>query len=1577
VRATNVATLSGLMSRHDTDKHFDVASIEWSMDLLWKKLVTFSTIYGPLADLGDVQQRYDRACLDADYFDKVLKRLPAHIRKLNRVQQPQERYSISMWLSTMAFADKADLEILQLLAMSSKSPQMRGTIAPTMGYFQVFNGIHRHKSAVHQIVQSSVRQFELCPQFNTPRLMNEKIGTYKSRRHRLWQSAQTPAVRQVVDALVAQFPASVPQSVNSHEVSVYIDVHKVMGSVRELFQSWHDNNLLHQYMESMLQSLANLSTTSVSLPVLANLTASSRASNPRYFTVLDLFLALGPHVPKLHGLPQISMANRSAATKPRCLPALIDQLARFAGSSGYELSYANDLRSSMEALITQGQGQSADSLPTLEALTCYQEACGSHVQSIYGQLLSSIKSLENSNAEQATQHWPRVSPSLILQQLAHDRVTHLPQSWKISIVNYGLAITSLQQADRLVALAKGAHSQELLNELRNPGHVNWNPHDYPESLLMEVESGIMIREVQEQIASEMRAPSSVGNSVMQLNMGEGKSTVIIPMVAAALANGHQLVRVIVAKPQSKQMAQMMIAKFGGLVGRRIYYMPFSRSLALTPSAAEAIDKTLRQCMATGGILLVQPEHLLSFKLMAPECFISGKGQLGQTLMKTHDFFDDCSRDIVDESDENFSVRFELIYTMGMQQSIELSPDRWFLMQQVLDIIKHLVPDISRFCPTSIEVSSSDAGGFPRIRLLKADTATILIQRVASHIRDNGLEGFPISRQPQSMRDAIFTYMTTYEVNDEVIQFVERGEFWDACQASILLLRGLLAGGVLAFAFGQKRWRVNYGLAIRSPTTKFAVPYRAKDNPSPRSEFSHPDVVITLTSLCYYYGGLSDDDMFTALGHLMDSDQADAEYQAWIKYVPSLPVAFRQLQGINLKDEEHCKSKLFSYLRRVKAVVDYFLSHIVFPKEMKEFPHKLSASGWDIGKKKDLATTGFSGTNDSRRLLPLYVDQLDLQEQKHTNALVLEYLLQPVNRIELVSSVAQQDERLTDAEHLLRTAVGLDPPVQVILDVGAQILELDNLGVAKAWLEKSDTTIEAVVFVSDADELCVVDRKGRVDLLQISPFATRLDACLVFLDESHTRGIDLKLPVHYRAIVTLGANLSKDRLVQACMRLRNLGKGQSVTFCVSPEIQTKIREHKSLGSSTAITVEDVLLWSISETHTETRRGMPLWTVQGERFIRNETVWQTMKKDGKTKLSKVGSESLLEAEAQSIDDRYRPRKAESQPNRLANADDLDLRRIAERCRNFDGLQFRTSALQEEQERELSPEIERERQVQKAKPADPATHYLHPDVKKFALSGILATSSKAYMPAFESLKHSTAAYIFAPEQLTGEGKLLVTADFTKCVVETSFFFQSDAFQRSVQWVLTANGSNSTVVDCIMIVSEYEANLLLPRMEIEGSMTTLHKYKARSNEGYDPLDHLDLFAVSGTTTRPVVPRPLSVQLALFAGQLYVSSYDDYLEICKFLGLSASLLTKDMEDAGWRVGNDGFILDDGRGNAGGTSRLSKSPIPFFKILMSKIRRNGDGISKTDMGRLLEGKPFQKSHWENKGHTGGDRMEID
>ncbi|KAK0446443.1 uncharacterized protein EV420DRAFT_1570635 [Desarmillaria tabescens] len=65
-------------------------------------------------------------------------------------------------------------------------------------------------------------------------------------------------------------------------------------------------------------------------------------------------------------------------------------------------------------------------------------------------------------------------------------------------------------------------------------------------------------------------------------MGEGKSSVIIPMAAAALAQGKALVRVVVLKPLTNQMFQLLVERLSGLLNRRIFYMPFSRQLDIGP-----------------------------------------------------------------------------------------------------------------------------------------------------------------------------------------------------------------------------------------------------------------------------------------------------------------------------------------------------------------------------------------------------------------------------------------------------------------------------------------------------------------------------------------------------------------------------------------------------------------------------------------------------------------------------------------------------------------------------------------------------------------------------------------------------------------------------------------------------------------------------------------------------------------------------------------------------------------------------------------------------------------------------------
>ncbi len=116
-------------------------------------------------------------------------------------------------------------------------------------------------------------------------------------------------------------------------------------------------------------------------------------------------------------------------------------------------------------------------------------------------------------------------------------------------------------------------------------------------------------------------------------------------------------------------------------------------------------------------------------------------------------------------------------------------------------------------------------------------------------------------------------------------------------------------------------------------------------------------------------------------------------------------------------------------------------------------------------------------------------------------------------------------------------------IRVLIDAGAQILEMDNVSLARAWLSISSDAPAAVYFGS-GNKPWVMYRGSKYQIpLLASPFADDLGQCLVYIDEAHTRGTDLKLPADARGALTLGLGQTKDHTVQAAMRLRQLSTTQ--------------------------------------------------------------------------------------------------------------------------------------------------------------------------------------------------------------------------------------------------------------------------------------------------------------------------------------------------------------------------------------------------------------------------------------------------
>lgn len=651
-----------------------------------------------------------------------------------------------------------------------------------------------------------------------------------------------------------------------------------------------------------------------------------------------------------------------------------------------------------------------------------------------------------------------------------------------------------------------------------------------------MDGDFLARPLQIRVAQEMISPSSSESTLLQLNMGEGKSSVIVPMVATTLANGAKLARVVVLKSLSKQMFHLLVERLCGLADRQIFYLPFSRSVKVEADQANLIHDLYQQCMHLGGILIVQPEHLLSFKLMGLERLLSSSSTTSDydrkcynTLIASQRWLEKHSRDILDESDEILHIRYQLIYTMGQQRAIEDHPGRWTTIQQVLALArKHAIETQIQF-PLHIEVheSPSRRTAYPFVRILSDEAAAVfnasMVQDIlAGALPEGSLGVWPLNIRPAAYRAVIDMHVSSTDMHTVKNHCKESGAWGE-----LLLLRGLFAHGILVYALKERRWRVDYGLdPIR---TLLAVPYRAKDVPALRAEFGHPDVSIALTSLAYYYSGLNPDQVDICLQLLLKLDNPHSEYDKWLKNAEGVPSSLQRVSGINLSDPEQREQHIFPMFSLNPAVIDFYLAKVVFPKEAKEFPEKLATSGWDLAEKKTHVITGFSGTNDNQYLLPTSIVQRDPLRQRATNAKVLSYLLRQENDHYLC--VQTQNGEYLSTKSFLHSISSQRPVIHILLDVGAQMLDMQNVELVDYWLSLVSDAPAALFF--DNDEACIRTRDRTTEPFMSSSFNQHLEnsKCLVYLDDVHTRGTDLKLGRFSRAAVTLGPKVTKDRLVQ--------------------------------------------------------------------------------------------------------------------------------------------------------------------------------------------------------------------------------------------------------------------------------------------------------------------------------------------------------------------------------------------------------------------------------------------------------------
>ena len=409
------------------------------------------------------------------------------------------------------------------------------------------------------------------------------------------------------------------------------------------------------------------------------------------------------------------------------------------------------------------------------------------------------------------------------------------------------------------------------------------------------------------------------------------------------------------------------------------------------------------------------------------------------------------------------------------------------------------------------------------------------------------------------------------------------------------------------------------------------------------------------------------------------------------------------------------------------------------------------------------------------------------------------------------------------------------------------------------------------------------------------------------------------------------------------------------FFAPPEVNNQILLAASKARGAEVDTADVVRWAIAETCASTRSSVPLWASQGLHYQKAQSAWLN------SSTADIMQKNFSEPQSQTLEEMYgfgasRDPLHEPIPKTCQRVKQIS--EIREICKEFGVTTLLAARQQEEQEREVSHEIERERHVERPPKATPHKHTLSTQLLEFVRTGTVpggvsetaGWTGSAFLKAFRSLADLTSAqknWVYGWHPC-----LLVTRDFATTVMSNGTI---DSYLRPVNWIL----STPTV---LVVISPFEANELIAEVQ-SSKFVGLHVYAPKVSNAMKTFEDLSFLSIPKACWQRV-PRPLIPQLNMFAGQLYFQNYDAYRDFCHLLGLytdsstaatTAIPITASSGDV--RINSDGFVVPSSREALGmvGMSPFSRSPVPFLREIVA-LRRKGLDYELSHVGKMLHGR---------------------
>ncbi len=702
-------------------------------------------------------------------------------------------------------------------------------------------------------------------------------------------------------------------------------------------------------------------------------------------------------------------------------------------------------------------------------------------------------------------------------------------------------------------------SRRLLDEIS--AKRNYSAQDHPEYLIFEHLGNVRLRKDQvynlEKMMRKDNGPAP--NVILQMIMGAGKSKILLPILALKKADGHRLPIVVVPEALYKATTQNMLAQSGDIFEQYTQVLHFDRNTEFTVDKLQSILKKMNDVRKKQNYLMMTPKSLHCLYLKYREAlYLQAHGaEHDTTLEKKINLLQDIltlikdeGDAIWDEADEILNVKLEVNFTVGKPE-----PLRHERRALVAEFFRTLARSPLFFkAPTLTEEEYN--------KDWKQEILNSFINKIENNTK------FPLHEFIKNIGDNK-ELLLGYLLNKGDAQ----SKRWMDAQPELIsdLCSILKKELTIARRTLSKHCDVDYGFSD-DPKKRVAVPFMDNTYPNKTSDYEDPYELAHYTIQTYLLKGVP--------VHILTSYVKELQKKAFEELQNDRSLQLHETAGYKQFSHvfgEPKNSSDFFHLRHhtqfehlAKAInqdperIISFVEDVVLP-DITIPPRKMSSNPQSLF---DMFATvqGFTATPNEE----IFPGKLKLISQPGTDGKTISILWEK-SRLPENTLLLKETTFPSVVNTIIQAKGGIQAffsSFRAIIDTGFLFKGIENENVAREILKQiervgPDSILKGVTFFK-GDELHVLET-GKSHSIPYSQCRLAKEQLFTYYDQRHSRGSDIPLTAFSKAIMTISNDLTLPDFIQGAGRPRELDKGQSIDFVVTPEAAEAIRTQSGLHS----------------------------------------------------------------------------------------------------------------------------------------------------------------------------------------------------------------------------------------------------------------------------------------------------------------------------------------------------------------------------------------------------------------------------